>query len=145
MCSYFFLRMAGKKYMERLKFYEINKKCEPTGTHLPYMSRFAVPPTPKNGFSWKLRNYSINLNNLVLKPFPNFSLPNSKGFSSIFHLVLKKKWNKHTQYRKNVCPHSGPNYELRPCGARNKEKTSKSFFVCLSVCQHFRFSFFLEK
>ena len=39
---------------------------------------------------------------------------------SIFHLVLKKKWNKHTEYQKKVCPYIGTNSELRPCGACNK-------------------------
>ena len=40
--------------------------------------------TAKNSCSWKLKkNYSININNLVLKPFPDFSLSNSKDFSSI--------------------------------------------------------------
>ena len=34
-------------------------------------------------FLEKLKNFSINFKNIVLKPFPDFSLPNSKDFSSI--------------------------------------------------------------
>ena len=76
------------------------------------------------------KNYLINLNNLVLKPFHNFSLPNSKDFSSIFQLVFKNTWNKHKEYRKNVCPYSGPNYELRPCWARNYFQQENEKYNC---------------
>ena len=41
------------------------------------------PNSQKKLFLKIKKNYSININNLVLKPFPDFSLSNSKDFSSI--------------------------------------------------------------